>query len=109
MAPIRQRFMLAQVDELGRELAALGIPLHLLRVETFAEVPTALTALCRELGVAAIITPWNAPLMLATWRIGAVYQPLFTAFGPKAIEHRLGSSGARVVVTGVLTKICKLV
>ena len=21
-------------------------------------------------GVAAIITPWNAPLMLATWRIG---------------------------------------
>ncbi|WP_258223000.1 deoxyribodipyrimidine photo-lyase, partial [Aeromonas sp. HMWF016] len=27
MAPIRQRFMLAQVDELGRELAALGIPL----------------------------------------------------------------------------------
>jgi len=38
-------------------------------------------------------------VVLATWRIGAVYQPLFTAFGPKAIEHRLGSSGARVVVT----------
>src|SRR5690606_26182033 len=37
--------------------------------------------------------------ILGTWRIGAVYQPLFTAFGPKAIEHRLAGSGARVVVT----------
>lgn len=36
---------------------------------------------------------------LAVWRLGAVYQPLFTAFGPKAIEHRLKKSGARVVVT----------
>ncbi len=32
-------------------------------------------------------------------RIVAVYQPLFTAFGPKAIEHRLQTSQARVVVT----------
>jgi hypothetical protein len=54
LAPVRQRFMLAQVDAMGRELAALGIPLHLLRVETFAEVPTALTALCRELGVSQL-------------------------------------------------------
>ncbi|MDD0973924.1 AMP-binding protein [Pseudomonas fontis] len=37
--------------------------------------------------------------VLATWRLGAVYQPLFTAFGPTAIEHRLHSSGAKVVVT----------
>ncbi|MFJ9989849.1 acyl-CoA synthetase [Pseudomonas putida] len=37
--------------------------------------------------------------ILATWRLGAVYQPLFTAFGPKAIEHRLEQSRARVVVT----------
>ncbi|MDR0280685.1 MAG: AMP-binding protein [Paucimonas sp.] len=37
--------------------------------------------------------------VLATWRLGAVYQPLFTAFGPKAIEHRLHASGAKVVVT----------
>lgn len=28
-----------------------------------------------------------------------MYQPLFTAFGPKAIEHRLEQSHARVVVT----------
>ncbi|MFA7260278.1 MAG: deoxyribodipyrimidine photo-lyase [Aeromonas bestiarum] len=51
MAPIRQRFMLAQVDALGRELASLGIQLHLLRVETFAELPAALATLSRQLGV----------------------------------------------------------
>lgn len=37
--------------------------------------------------------------ILGTWRIGAVYQPLFTAFGPKAIEQRLGCSNARWIVT----------
>jgi len=37
--------------------------------------------------------------VLATWRAGAVYQPLFTAFGPKAIEHRLKTSAAKLVVT----------
>ncbi|MBD8730016.1 AMP-binding protein [Pseudomonas sp. CFBP 13710] len=37
--------------------------------------------------------------ILGTWRIGAVYQPLFTAFGPKAIEQRLQCSQARWVVT----------
>jgi acetyl-CoA synthetase len=36
--------------------------------------------------------------MLATWRLGAVYVPLFTAFGPDAIELRLRRSNARVVV-----------
>uniref|UniRef100_UPI002634DA9D AMP-binding protein n=1 Tax=Pseudomonas sp. TaxID=306 RepID=UPI002634DA9D len=46
--------------------------------------------------------PRNVELLitiLGTWRLGAVYQPLFTAFGPKAIEHRLQGSGAKVVVT----------
>ena len=38
-------------------------------------------------------------LTLGTWRLGAVYQPLFTAFGPKAIEPRLGASGARMIFT----------
>ena len=37
--------------------------------------------------------------ILATWRIGAVYQPLFTAFGPKAIEHRVKLAGSKLVVT----------
>ena len=48
------------------------------------------------------LMPRTAELLvtiLATWRLGAVYQPLFTAFGPKAIEHRLEQSGACVVVT----------
>jgi len=44
-------------------------------------------------------TPELLVTILATWRLGAVYQPLFTAFGPKAIEHRLGQSRAKVVVT----------
>lgn len=38
-------------------------------------------------------------VILGTWRAGAVYQPLFTAFGPKAIEYRVGSSEARLIVT----------
>jgi acetyl-CoA synthetase len=37
--------------------------------------------------------------ILGTWRAGAVYQPLFTAFGPKAIEHRISLSRAKLVVT----------
>ena len=48
------------------------------------------------------LLPRNVELLivaLAAWRIGAIYQPLFTAFGPKAIEHRLNSSGAAVVIT----------
>jgi len=43
--------------------------------------------------------PELVALVLGTWRIGAVYQPLFTAFGPKAIEHRLSYSKAKLVVT----------
>lgn len=38
-------------------------------------------------------------VILGTWRAGAVYQPLFTAFGPKAIEYRVNASEARLVVT----------
>lgn len=38
-------------------------------------------------------------VVIGTWRIGAVFQPLFTAFGPKAIEHRLETSSAKLVIT----------
>jgi acetyl-CoA synthetase len=34
-----------------------------------------------------------------TWRAGAIYQPLFTALGPKAIEHRLHLADSKFVVT----------
>ena len=44
-------------------------------------------------------TPDLLVVILGTLRAGAVYQPLFTAFGPKAIEQRLQGSGARLVVT----------
>ena len=44
-------------------------------------------------------TPALVAAVLGTWRTGAVYQPLFTAFGPKAIEHRLKLSGAKLLVT----------
>lgn len=38
-------------------------------------------------------------VILGTWRAGAAYQPLFTAFGPKSIEYRIGSSEARLIFT----------
>ncbi len=44
-------------------------------------------------------TPELLVTILGTWRAGAVYQPLFTAFGPKAIEQRLSTSRARLIVT----------
>jgi acetyl-CoA synthetase len=37
-------------------------------------------------------------IILASWRLGAVYVPLFTAFAPQAIALRLEGSGAHVVV-----------
>jgi acetyl-CoA synthetase len=36
--------------------------------------------------------------MLACWRLGAVYVPLFTAFAPAAISTRPERSGAKVIV-----------
>ncbi|CAE7770668.1 Acsm3, partial [Symbiodinium microadriaticum] len=36
---------------------------------------------------------------LATWRLGAVYVPLFTAFGPEAIGIRLKDANANIVIT----------
>ncbi|RWC25091.1 MAG: AMP-binding protein [Mesorhizobium sp.] len=48
--------------------------------------------------------PELVALILGTWRIGAVYQPLFTAFGPKAIDHRLKTSGAKLVVTNTANR-----
>jgi len=43
-------------------------------------------------------------VILGTWRAGAVYQPLFTAFGPKAIEYRVSSSEAKLIVTDVTNR-----
>lgn len=40
-------------------------------------------------------------VILGAWRIGAVYQPLFTAFGPKAIEHRVQLAKSKLVISDV--------
>ncbi|MGH7414519.1 MAG: acyl-CoA synthetase [Candidatus Rokuibacteriota bacterium] len=37
--------------------------------------------------------------MIGTWKVGAVYVPIFTGFGPDGIEFRVRHSGARVLVT----------
>ncbi|MGY5393028.1 AMP-binding protein [Acinetobacter sp. NigerLNRRAM0016] len=44
-------------------------------------------------------TPELLITVLATWRIGAIYQPLFTAFESKAIEHRIQVANTRLIVT----------
>lgn len=38
-------------------------------------------------------------VLLATWRLGAVYVPLFTAFAPDAVQDRLERADAKVIVT----------
>lgn len=44
-------------------------------------------------------TPELLITILATWRIGAIYQPLFTAFESKSIEHRVKTANTQLVVT----------
>ncbi|MEE1122894.1 MAG: AMP-binding protein, partial [Acinetobacter pseudolwoffii] len=44
-------------------------------------------------------TPALLITILATWRIGAIYQPLFTAFESKAIEHRMSTAATQLIVT----------
>ena len=46
-------------------------------------------------------TPELLTIVLATWRIGAVYQPLFTAFGYEAIKYRMDKAGTKVVFTNI--------
>lgn len=59
----------------------------------------------RGLGVGdriACMLPRSPQLLVAvvaTWRLGAVYQPLFTAFGPDAVDYRLGRADTRLVIT----------
>lgn len=50
-------------------------------------------------------TPELLATVLGAWRVGAAYQPLFTAFGPKAIEQRFTTSGATLVVTDSTNRV----
>lgn len=44
-------------------------------------------------------TPELLVVVLAAWRIGAVYQPLFTAFGYDSIKYRMDKANTKVVFT----------
>ena len=43
-------------------------------------------------------TPELLITILATWRMGAIYQPLFTAFESKAIAHRVETADTKLIV-----------
>lgn len=49
-------------------------------------------------------TPELMVIVLATWRIGAVYQPLFTAFGSESINYRLEKADTKVVFTDLTNR-----
>ena len=50
-------------------------------------------------------TPELLITVLATWRIGAIYQPLFTAFESKAIEHRIQVANTQLIVTNAEQRV----
>src|SRR5215471_14491303 len=52
-------------------------------------------------------TPAIVPAVLGVWKLGAVYVPLFTAFGTPAVAYRLAHSEARAIITddGQLAKV----
>ena len=80
--------------------------------ERFRELSSRFANVLRTLGVkpgdrvAGLLprTPELLVTVLGAWRAGAIYQPLFTAFGPKAIEHRLQTSQAKIVVTDIANR-----
>ena len=80
------------------------------REYTFAQIKALSNRLgnaLRGLGIArgdrvAIVLsqrPETAIAHVAAFKIGAISLPLFTQFGPDALEYRLGNSGAKVLIT----------
>ena len=82
----QQRHSFAQLQELSSRLANTLIAHGVQRGDRVA----ILLPQCVETLVAH----------LAAYRMGAIALPLFTLFGPEAIEYRLSDSGARVLVAG---------
>lgn len=52
-----------------------------------------------RLGILLPQCPETAISHIAAYKIGAIAIPLFTLFGPDALEYRLGNSGAKAVIT----------
>lgn len=52
-----------------------------------------------RVGVLLPQRPETAIAHIAIYKLGAIALPLFTQFGPDALEHRLGDSGARALIT----------
>jgi acetyl-CoA synthetase len=52
-----------------------------------------------RVGVLLPQRPETAIAHLAIYKFGAIALPLFTQFGPDALEHRLGDSGAKALIT----------
>ena len=77
----------AQLDTLSAKMANL---LTSLGVKAGDRVSTMLSR-----------TPSLLAVIVGAWRIGAVYQPLFTAFGVEAIAYRLDKAATKVVFTDV--------
>ncbi len=71
--------------------------------EQAARLARALAARGLERGDRVAILLAQAPEVLIThfaaWKLGAVTLPLFTPFGPDALQYRLADAGARMVVT----------
>ncbi|MEM7710790.1 MAG: AMP-binding protein [Pseudomonadota bacterium] len=79
------------------------------RVWTYGDLKAASDRLAGQLAAAgvgrgdrvAILLPQRAEVMvahLAAWKCGAVSLPLFTLFGPEALDYRLRDSGAVALV-----------
>ena len=65
-----------------------------------ANVLAAMGVSCGDrVGVLLPQRPETAIAHLAIYKLGAVAVPLFTQFGPDALEHRLGDSGAKALIT----------
>ena len=52
-----------------------------------------------RVGILLPQSPQTAIAHLGAYKLGAIALPLFILFGPEALEHRLGHSGASVLVT----------
>lgn len=78
-------FTYGQLRDLSNQTANLLCSLGILRGD--------------RVGILLPQTPETAYAHIAAYKLGAIAIPLFMLFGAEALEHRLGNSGARAVIT----------